>query len=327
MYRNPYQQLQPHFAPCYPCGVYGYFSKNCPQWALTQQNVPGYLRSTPPYVNRLNTPQPLFPQGFLPNSSPRLTQQHTTGYALSAHVWNEITDKMNEIAEENRLIKHAVLGTYERMKGNYSRLRDKISSNQNKAKDDNSKQLSQSGRKSIQFQSKANTGTIHSPNTVTHSGNAMDSISKLSPNLATSTNSVSTIEEETKSQLDAKSELDWTHEFSLDCEAIVDILHPDIDYGSDSDSDELTYVDEWLKDLNAMEHIVSTVQPSSGRVATFNVKVFSTEPVITWFDTEASCSCTSFSLYNQISNKTHVVEMQLQVGQVDSTSLCPKGVV
>ena len=42
---------------------------------------------------------------------------------------------MNEIAEENRLIKQAVLGTYGRMKGKYSRLR-------NNAKDDNGKQIS-----------------------------------------------------------------------------------------------------------------------------------------------------------------------------------------
>ena len=31
MYGNPYQQFQPHFVPCYTCGVYGHLSKNCPQ--------------------------------------------------------------------------------------------------------------------------------------------------------------------------------------------------------------------------------------------------------------------------------------------------------
>ena len=50
---------------------------------------------------------------------------------------------MNEMVEENRLIKQSVLGTYERMKGNYSRSR-------NNAKDDNGKQMSQSGKKSVQ---------------------------------------------------------------------------------------------------------------------------------------------------------------------------------
>ena len=77
---------------------------------------------------------------------------------------------------------------------------------------------------------------------MTHSGNAACSILKLSPSLATSTNSVSTIAEETESQLDA--EAGQTHELSSDCEAIMDILHPEVDYSSDSDSDELTYTDE-----------------------------------------------------------------------------------
>ena len=31
MYGNPYQQLQPHFPPCYTCGVYGHLSTNCLQ--------------------------------------------------------------------------------------------------------------------------------------------------------------------------------------------------------------------------------------------------------------------------------------------------------
>ena len=88
---------------------------------------------------------------------------------------------MNEMVEENRLIKQAVLETYERMKGNYSRLMNKISSNQNNAKDDHSKQVSQSGKKSVQFKSNANTGTNHLP-TATHSGNAILSILKSSPN-------------------------------------------------------------------------------------------------------------------------------------------------
>ena len=61
----------------------------------------------------------MFPQAFLPNSSPRLTEQLTIYYTLNPYVWNEITDKMNEMAEEDRLIKQAVLGTYEKMKGRY----------------------------------------------------------------------------------------------------------------------------------------------------------------------------------------------------------------
>ena len=151
---NPYQHLQPHFAPCYTCGVYEHLSKNCPQQAFAQQTVPNYLRNTtpvatPPYLNRPNNPPLVLSQAFPPNSSPRLTQQLTTDYTLNPHVSNEITDKMNEMMEDNRLIRQAVPGTYERMKGNHLRSRDKISSNQNNAKDDNRKQMSKSGKKSV----------------------------------------------------------------------------------------------------------------------------------------------------------------------------------
>ena len=114
---------------------------------MHNKNVPNYLGNTtpvatPPYLNRPNTPLSIFPQAFLPNNSPRLTQQLMTDYTLNQHVWNEIAHKMNEMAEENRLIKQAVLGTYERMKGNYSRMR-------NNAKDDNGKHMSQSGKKLV----------------------------------------------------------------------------------------------------------------------------------------------------------------------------------
>ena len=130
--------------------------------------------------------------------------------------------------------------------------------------------------------------------------------SKIKSSLATSTNSVSTIVEETESKLDAEAE----HELSSDCQANMDILHPDIDYQSDSDSDELTCVDERLKNLSATKHIISTLQPSQGRLATFDLKLFSTEPVTALFDTGATCLCISFPLYNQIPNKTQIVERQ-----------------
>ena len=88
MYGNPYQQLQPHFTPCYTCGVYGHLSTNCLQQAFTQQNVSNYLRNTTPvatplYLNKPNIPLSVFPLAFLPNSSPRLTQQCTTDYTLN----------------------------------------------------------------------------------------------------------------------------------------------------------------------------------------------------------------------------------------------------
>ena len=138
---------------------------------------------------------------------------------------NEIADKMNEAAEENRPIKQAVLGTYEKMKSRYPVLRSR---NQNSSKGNSDKQVSKSGKKSIQFKSNTSTGTGHS-SAVTHSGIAMHLILKLNPSLATSTNSVSTIAKETESQLEAEAE-GQTHNLSSDC--------------SDSDSDELTYADE-----------------------------------------------------------------------------------
>ena len=104
------------------------------------------------------------------------------------------------MAEENRLIKQALLGTYERMKGKYPNSRNR---NQNNPKDDSGKQISQSGKKSVQFKSNTSTRTSHS-SAVTHSGNARHSFLKPSPNLTTSTNTVSTIAEETESQLDAE---------------------------------------------------------------------------------------------------------------------------
>ena len=122
MYGNPYQQLQPHFAPCYTWCIRALEYK-LPTASLCTKNVQNYLRNatpvaTPSYLNRPNTPLSIFLQTFLRNNSPRLTQQLSTNYALNPCVWNEITDKMNEMAEENRLIKQAVLGTYKRMKGN-----------------------------------------------------------------------------------------------------------------------------------------------------------------------------------------------------------------
>ena len=129
--------------------------------------------------------------------------------------------------------------TYEKMKGRHPVSRNR---NQNTPKDDSGKQISQSGKESVQFKSNTSSGTGHS-SAVTHSGSAMHSILKLNPNLATRTNSVSTVAEETESQVDAEAE-GQTHNLSSDCKTIMNKLHPDVDYSSDSDSDELTYADE-----------------------------------------------------------------------------------
>ena len=93
------------------------------------------------------------------------------------------------MAEENRLIKQAVSGTYEKIKSRYPVLRTR---NQNSSKDNSDKQINQSDKKSVQFKSNTGTGTGHSL-TVTLSGTAVCLILKSNPSLATSTNSVSTI--------------------------------------------------------------------------------------------------------------------------------------
>ena len=92
------------------------------------------------------------------------------------------------------------------------------------------------------LKSNASTGTGHS-SAVTHTGSAMHSILKSNSSLANSTNSVSTVAEETESQLEVKAE-GQTYNLSSYCMAIMNILHPDVDYSSDSGSDELTYKDE-----------------------------------------------------------------------------------
>ena len=86
---------------------------------------------------------------------------------------------MNEMAEENRLIKQAVFGTYEKMKSRYPVLRIR---KQNSSKDDSDKKTSQCGKKSIQFKTNTSTGTSHS-STVAHSGSAMLPMLKLNPGL------------------------------------------------------------------------------------------------------------------------------------------------
>ena len=143
-------------------------------------------------------------EGLVSDDEHGLTQQLTKDYTLNPHVWNELADKMNEMAEENILIKQAVLSTYEKMKSRYPVSRTR---NQNSSKD-----------------------------------SAMHLILKLNPSLATSTNSVSTIAEETESQLEVEAE-GQTHNLSSDCKVIINILHPDADYSSDSDSNKLNYAD------------------------------------------------------------------------------------
>ena len=71
--------------------------------------------------------------------------------------------------------------------------------------------------------------------------------------------------------------------------------------------------------------MVSNVQVMKGKLATFIIKLFNTEPVSALFDTGAMCSCISASLYDHISKKVPMTKKHLKVGQTDGTSLGPQG--
>ena len=62
-----------------------------------------------------------------------------------------------------------------------------------------------------------------------------------------------------------------------------------------------------LKPYVPPKHMVLILQPTPGRLATFDVKLFSTEPVTALFNTGATCSCISFQLYSKVSDKAQVV--------------------
>ena len=84
---------------------------------------------------------------------------------------------------------------------------------------------------------------------------------------------------------------------------------------------------EWLGNLHTSDHIMSSVHEVKGKLATFNIKLFNTEPVLAPFDTGATCLCISVSLYDQILNKVTMAEKHLWVGQADGKSLGLKGLV
>ena len=69
------------------------------------------------------------------------------------------------------------------------------------------------------------------------------------------------------------------------------------------------------------------MQVMKGKLATFIIKLFNTEPVSACFDTGMTCSCTLVSLYAKISKNVAMIENHLKVGQADGISLGPKGLV
>ena len=69
------------------------------------------------------------------------------------------------------------------------------------------------------------------------------------------------------------------------------------------------------------------MQVMKGKLVTFIVKLFTTEPVSALFDTGVMCSCISASLYDLISMKAALTKKHSKVGQTDGTSLGPKDLV
>ena len=137
--------------------------------------------------------------------------------------------------------------------------------------------------------------------------------------------SVTMIREDTDSQDD--TETDHAYNQSCDQEAVMDILSPGLNSDLDWDEGDSLFGTEWLDNLGATDNIVSNMQAMKGKLATFIIKLFHTEPVSALFDTGATCSCIWASLYNQTSKKVAMTKKDLRVGQADGTSLGPKGLV
>ena len=118
--------------------------------------------------------------------------------------------------------------------------------------------------------------------------------------------SVAMISEDTETQDD--TETNHSYDCSSDQEAIKDVLCPDLNSGSDEDEDDSLCGTEWLYNLGASDQIVTNMLAMKGKLVTFLVKLFNTDPVSTPFDTGAMCSCISASLYDQISKKVAMIK-------------------
>ena len=79
-----------------------------------------------------------------------LTQQLTADYVMSQHVLDEITTKLNEMAEENRLIKQAVCKTYSTATGVIGKAKNKTLSASPNDRTNNHAQPNQ-GSESVRF--------------------------------------------------------------------------------------------------------------------------------------------------------------------------------
>ena len=98
----------------------------------------------------LGSNTPLKYQLFTPNRPPVLTEQLTEDNVMNQHAWDDITTKLNEMAEENRLIKQAVCKTYNTTKSVHGKLKNKILATSPNDRINNCKQPIQ-GSKNVRF--------------------------------------------------------------------------------------------------------------------------------------------------------------------------------
>ena len=83
--------------PCFRCGGYGHFSKDCPTRTQTRD------RSDMPQHGKLTNNQ-YIPLQMLGTNPPTLTQQITTHGIITPEAWVKIQEKVNTLAENNELI-------------------------------------------------------------------------------------------------------------------------------------------------------------------------------------------------------------------------------
>ena len=81
--------------PCFRCGGYRHFSKDCPTKHKDKPNPIPYLKTT--------TGQ-YIPLQLLNTNPPTLTQQITTQGVITPEAWAQIQERVNTLAENNQLI-------------------------------------------------------------------------------------------------------------------------------------------------------------------------------------------------------------------------------
>ena len=100
-----------------------------------------------------NIPPNISSHIFTPNRPPVLTQQLTADYVMSQHAWDEIMTMLNEMAEEDRLIKQTFHKTYNSAAGVLGKAKNKTLAASPNDSTNTCKQPDQ-GSKSVRFNSR-----------------------------------------------------------------------------------------------------------------------------------------------------------------------------